>query len=641
MTTHYRAPPDQQSKSAYLNNTDSTIKSLVCDACWGSIFSIGAWQTVLAAKQVPSRTRFSKGFSYKTTWATIQTAADRDGCNWCRLLARPNLAKTNGDSEVEVWAACDEDSDCTPAGEKKLTVVVHDTTGASSDRQYYMYTGPDDNAARFVKARDRITDVSSPESYKLALECLNNCVHTHHPNCPPPDQAARLPDRVIDCSDAKRPRIVLTDGNQHGLYLTLCYAWGGPQPMTTMENVDAYVTQGLDISIFPQTIQDAVLVTHNIGQRYLWIDALCIIQDSVEDRNRQLGKMREIYRNTYLTINAACAQSTREGFLRRYRPQKVPDARIPYRCPDGSVGSVWIAKQMDTDIPDASHSYWDELEPITYRGWCLQEKLLPPRSLVFASDTLKYFCQTETVNIGHALCEPSTGMRLPNAIYRPRVSRDSPLSEADQVTYRQAWLAVLFKYTLREISVPSDKLAALAGVAEQFHLSSHGEPRPRPESYRAPSWSWASVDGLVEAEYSLERKLANEVHLRKADILDCQVKLASEEAPFAEVTDGILKLKGLMKQVVLEGGRVLLKNQSQPSKHIGYVNLDAKEERPENVYVVLLAWDALGSFTVGIVVVTAGENQSRYRRIGRFVNDRELKNTGWLEGLSEQEIVLV
>ncbi|EIW85019.1 hypothetical protein CONPUDRAFT_141780 [Coniophora puteana RWD-64-598 SS2] len=560
-----------------MESDSSMIQSLVCDTCWDTVFSTEGWQTVLAGEQVSGHNGFSSGFSYKTNWSAIQIAA-ANGCNWCRLLTKPK-SRQGGEYEVEVWAACDEDSDCTLGGEKMLRIVVDRSkspdapfycqtrtgaktvSGYGSHNQYYMYTSQDIllNSAfrRFVAARERITDVSSPESYQLALECLNHCIRTHH-GCPPPQADVFLPDRVIDCFNPRKPKIVLTGGKHQGHYVTLSYVWGGPQPLTTTQNIDNYVNEGMDMSNFPQTIQDA---------------------DSMKDKERQLGQMRYIYRNAFLTINVACASSSQEGFLARDRPQRYSNARIPYRCPDGKVGSVWIAKAHDFD-PDNNRSYWEELEPAAYRGWCLQEKMLPPRSLVYASDTLKFHCQTETANIGHALCEPSTGRRLPGIIYQPRGpgGSDTPLSKEEQVAYRQAWLAVLFMYTVREISVPSDKLIALAGVAEQFHLVYHDEylaglwrrtllldllwatqvatrRHPRPEKYRAPSWSWASINGIVGTKY-LEATLGSMPSIRQAEILDCRVTLASEEAPFGEVREGILKLKGFKQEVALQSDTV-------------------------------------------------------------------------------------
>jgi len=114
--------------------SDATIKTLVCDACWSGIFSADGWQTVLAAKQVPGRWGYSKGYSYRTTWEAVHAAADR--CSWCRSLHR----RGSMDGDLEVWAACDENSQCTPAGEKKLTVVVYCDTGVQSTRRYLMYT---------------------------------------------------------------------------------------------------------------------------------------------------------------------------------------------------------------------------------------------------------------------------------------------------------------------------------------------------------------------------------------------------------------------------------------------------------------------------------------------------------------------
>jgi hypothetical protein len=128
-------PPATHRRSA-MDKEDPSIESLVCQACWTSIFSYDGWQMVLAAKQVPDRTGFSRGYSYKTTWEEIHERAN-SGCSWCRFLARPGA--TNGG--LTVWAACDEDSECTPAGEKSLKIVMHGQSGSLTSHQcYFMYT---------------------------------------------------------------------------------------------------------------------------------------------------------------------------------------------------------------------------------------------------------------------------------------------------------------------------------------------------------------------------------------------------------------------------------------------------------------------------------------------------------------------
>ncbi|KAI1107030.1 HET-domain-containing protein [Jackrogersella minutella] len=651
--------------------TDPLIKSLVCDACWNGLFSVEGWKTVLAGKKAAGHRGYSNGYGYNTTWAALRAASGN--CNWCNFLSGKNKHREGG---LQAWIACDEDSNCTPAGEKKLSVIVHGENGGFSKNCYFMYTDSDDNAARDVKARDRITDVSTPESYKLALECVQNCQRTHT-KCPSVEAATTLlPDRVLDCTNTQKPKLVLTGGKQHDLYIALSYVWGGPQPMTTTANIDEFVTSGLDMSQFPPTIRDAVEATHNLGVRYLWIDALCIMQDSAADKAAQLGAMCRIYRTAYLTLNAACASSTREGFLRVPRPPKVPDARVPYRCRDGSAGRVYIAREMDTDAGDASRSYWDEMEPVAHRAWCLQERLLPPRSLVFASDTLKLVCQTETASIGNALCEPSTGLRLPTSVYRTRDTAEAGGSgdEKDGVACRQAWLATIFMYTIRGLTVASDKLPALGGVAEQFAratgdrylaglwrasllpdlLWEFGDaPRllPRPKGYRAPSWSWASVDGMIGASFLEPELEAAGAHRREAEVLGCKVELASEDVPFGEVKGGVLRLRGVLRRVVAEmrkgekrdwGTReALVEGADGKVVKIGVLRLDAEEERPTEMYVVPLVWDARGSFVKGIGVVRVGSGVDEYRRVARFSGSGGEGGASWLDDLDRREIVVV
>lgn len=527
-------------------------------------------------------------------------------------------------------------------------------------------TRTDNNAARFVAARDRVLDVAAPSSYKLALECIDSC-KLRHESCPVSIPQI-LPDRVIDCSNPDRPYIVITGGNRRARYIALSYIWGGPQPLTTTQNIATYVKYGLEILYFPKTIREAILATNRLGIRFLWIDALCILQDSDEDKLMQIRMMAKIYRNSFLTLIAACGNNVNEGFLYQDRPQKVPDARIPYQCPDGRIGSVWIAPVLDARSDDASRSYYDELEPVNHRGWCLQERLLSPRCLIYASHTLQYYCQTETANIGQALCEPSTSLRLRNTLLWPSSDKQLlPMLPSDQEKARQAWLSVIFDYTNRNITVPGDKLVALAGIVEEFHRvynteylagvwrktllpdllwtrSSAYEIKPRPTNYRAPSWSWASIDGLVEYRYVEEKKAKANCTI-ESEILNCQISLAREDMPFGAVSAATLTLNSHVRKAKLESksesGHVSMQldSEAEPVK-IGWADIDAMEKRDE-VWITPLIWDKEGGSVEGLVLAAASNSENYFRRVGHFTNLLSSRDIRWIESAPKQIITLV
>ncbi len=464
-----------------------------------------------------------------------------------------------------------------------------------------------------------------------------------------------LPDRVINYSTPDNPKLVLTGGATEGLYVALSYVWGAPQPTTKLENINEFVARGLNMSEFPTTIREAVSVTHNLGLSYLWIDALCIIQDSNEDKVRQLSMMGQIYRSSYVTIIAACGTSVNEGFLHKPRPKKVPDARIPYQCPDGTVGSVLVASSLDFLPGDCSRSYYDDLEPVNHRGWCLQERILPPRCFIYASHTLQYDCQTETVNIGQALCESSTLLKLPNITL--------PASPSDLETARQAWMSTLWDYSSRNLTVSADKLVAVAGVAEYFqpvfggrYLAGlwemflltdllwrklKGEPLPKTRSaeYLAPSWSWASIDGRVQLP-RLERGGSGKADdVVECEVLECQVTLVNKDLLFGQVMSGLLTLNGFLEEATVASGKVFVASDlGKEPVDVGWANMDATEERGRS-FAIPLIWDRGGAFVEGLIVYEV--DGGRFRRIGHFSNNSASKDVRWIERLSKRVVEVV
>src|SRR5205085_2899746 len=108
-----------------------------------------------------------------------------------------------------------------------------------------------------------------------------------------------------------------------GQYATLSYRWGvGCNLTTTLETIEDR-TQGIAMSLLPNTIRDAVLVARKIGFRYLWVDALCIIQDCSKDWLEQSVLMANIYRHASLNISADCAKDANEGFLKPRNPLAI------------------------------------------------------------------------------------------------------------------------------------------------------------------------------------------------------------------------------------------------------------------------------------------------------------------------------
>jgi hypothetical protein len=97
---------------------------------------------------------------------------------------------------------------------------------------------------------------------------------------------------------------ISTNTNISGPYNTLIYYWGDVQPVTLMaSNLDRFC-RGIAVDVLPRTLADAIFVTRKMGVPYLWIDALCIIQDSKTDWERESGLMAEVYGHSHCNLAA-------------------------------------------------------------------------------------------------------------------------------------------------------------------------------------------------------------------------------------------------------------------------------------------------------------------------------------------------
>ncbi|KAI0350133.1 HET-domain-containing protein [Trametes cingulata] len=672
---------------------------LVCKACWEAPFSahLGLFMDPIrmSRKDQPA----TGGFSYSSSWADLESRAGA-GCRWCQLISATREddddSKASCPLNIVVGTQAALRYQGTPQGTQDLSVFVNGTLRFFG----YVYTHADNPAGAHIVARDRILDVGSPHSLALAKKCLAECVQGHRRCVPPPvSPPPVLPTRLVDCTDPGHPRLVSTEGTR-GTYVALSYVWGEAQPhSTTKANISAY-THGIDSACLPKTIRDAIAVTHALGIRFLWADTLCIIQDSSEDQQREIGRMRHIYRDAYLTIIAASAGRVSEGFLQDRSPAPPTehgtfsrDITLPFICPcpgvsaDNSpaqVGEVLISPIWTyPDPPDQPLAQYNPAsEPISGRGWCMQEYLMSARALLFASHTLQYRCLTATQNVGGAYHDTFYERRLPDVLF---LADSLPIKHGSKEweVVRKAWQEVVADYTQRSISVSSDKLVACGGIAEEFarvlrsdYLAGlwrdtllgdllwskrAGSDLPRPTTYRAPSWSWAAVDGRVEAG---ARDVRCHEGTAVASVIRCEVTLKHAVLPYGEVAAASLLLRTPLIRCAwnVEEPNYLLRLPSAEEirshtsslsnedevdvERIGIGYLDSEDDKGvQDVWVAPIHWNdvLMAGLVLERVDSHTGSERGRkaYRRIGMYNTHAAAGPTAWVRELPLLEIEVV
>jgi hypothetical protein len=109
-------------------------------------------------------------------------------------------------------------------------------------------------------------------------------------------------------------------------YTALSYCWGSQGFIKTTRATLTHWMTDLPWALLPKTIQDAIVVTHELGLCYLWVDALCIVQDDEEEKAREISTMNRIFSEAQVTIATARASHVYEGFLHPRIKANIADA---------------------------------------------------------------------------------------------------------------------------------------------------------------------------------------------------------------------------------------------------------------------------------------------------------------------------
>jgi hypothetical protein len=262
-------------------------------------------------------------------------------------------------------------------------------------------TGSNSVLGRVVPAQCDIT---------LLRDTFRSCVRSHGIQCEwfkflaVPDWAQRRSIRVEAKSYARNLRVLdveegnIIDAPIECQYVALSYVWGGSKFLRLLkENKNNLSSPGaLAREVVPRTIQDAMRLVKILGERYLWVDALCIIQDDDSDKLIQITQMDIIYSSAILTIVAASGVDAEAGL-----PGLHVGSRQPAQYVESIRGLRFVANGPEL-VDVMKQLRWNT------RGWTFQEMALSKRVLCFAPQQCYYLCNRGVLSEDTVLEHPES-----------------------------------------------------------------------------------------------------------------------------------------------------------------------------------------------------------------------------------------
>lgn len=345
-------------------------------------------------------------------------------------------------------------------------------------------------------------------------------------------------------NDSKSVRLHESDFNseenryEFGEYIALSHVWGLAKdlPKTTVETLQSH-KKGIPWTSLPRALQEAVVLTRALGFRWLWVDALCLVQDDVDSKTEESMAMDDVFGNAFLTIAATSATDSSNHPL---FPAQVQPFKIQAADNKGSAFKIYVREQPshysfkasfdegahmnDWELPFNISEDANQDTPLLKRAWAFTERLLSPRILHFTKSEMILECregyQCECGRIADSTFDSratdSIKQEFSRVVYetnrRPSFdgSVDEQMNGVESVTSQlasttltngaknisqkreealQLWSYIVTEFTARNMTYESDRLLAISNIASQLSPSLHS-------GYVAGHWTFSTM-GLL------------------------------------------------------------------------------------------------------------------------------------------------
>ncbi|KAF3798141.1 hypothetical protein GCG54_00010487 [Colletotrichum gloeosporioides] len=390
----------------------------------------------------------------------------------------------------------------------------------------------------------------SDTSLKLAKEWLSTCMQ-HHQSCCANTNVHFRPSRLLHLSAGHHVRLHTSkDYPEAFSYMTLSHCWGNAQFIQLQQSNQHALRRSIPWNSLPQTFKDAIRIARYLGTEYLWIDSLCILQDSSEDWLIESAMMGSIYKNATCNIAASDASDSCEGCLYPRNHRTIQLERLPR----------YSERLNDLYLGTYSQGQSNRLYS---RAWVLQESMLARRTLDCGREQLFWRCDETKASEefpeglprqhhwrythpSHSLLGLLNSLSSLSLMAKEMKEWEARNQQALQTPGHRGnskvileayngsgspsmyWYGIVEIYSRMSLTKDTDRPIAIAGALDAFrpylgqywggiwqHLlplnllwSTQKEfnfsPPPnrcyRPSPRRGPSWSWISLEGPVYIE---------------------------------------------------------------------------------------------------------------------------------------------